>query len=68
MEQPLQNIQTNSMLQARITINSNPSSGQDISKSEGKEDFRKSYKTTSSISELITPKEPQSMSCKHMEL
>jgi len=28
----------------------------------------KKYKTTNSISNLITSKEPQSMSCKHMEL
>jgi len=30
--------------------------------------FSKKYKTTSSMSNLITPKEPQSISCKHMKL
>ena len=38
---------------------------QNISKS-GREGFWKKYKTMSLISNLITPKEPQSMSCKHM--
>jgi len=41
-------------------------SAQHISKLEEKV-FEK-YKTISSISNLITPQEPQSMSCKPMEL
>jgi len=39
-----------------------PNSTKDISKLGGEEGFRQKYETTRSISNLITPKEPQSIS------
>jgi len=53
--------------QGRIAINSNPKWCARNFKIRRRRTFLKKYKTTSLISNLITPKEPQSMLCEHME-
>ena len=59
---------SHSISQAKIASNGNPDQCTKQFKIRRRRRFLKKYETTSLISNLITPKEPQSISYKHMEL